>query len=214
MKKIKRLLATVLAATTAVVPFAACGGDPAQNSSTDIQVYFWKSGLGTDFIENIAESFNAAQSEYTVTVDTGTANQIIKTLELGENNTYDLYFTMLNTYQYNDDFAKLDDVLDSKAEGESLTIRQKYYDYLLNGVKEADGTTRFLTYGNGWCGIAYNADYIDGTTYKVPRTTKELESLTATFAALHAQDGSKPYPWILYSDTNNNGYWNYSVMTW
>ena len=113
-----------------------------------------------------------------------------------------------------DDFAKLDDVLDSKAEGESLTIRQKYYDYLLNGVKEADGTTRFLTYGNGWCGIAYNADYIDGTTYKVPRTTKELESLTATFAALHAQDGSKPYPWILYSDTNNNGYWNYSVMTW
>lgn len=214
MKKLKRLLATVLAATTAVVPFAACGGDPAQNSSTDIQVYFWKSGLGTDFIENIAESFNATQSEYTVTVETGTANQIIKTLELGKNNTYDLYFTMLNTYQYNDDFAKLDDVLDSKAEGESLTIRQKYYDYLLNGVKEADGTTRFLTYGNGWCGIAYNADYIDGTTYKVPRTTKELESLTATFAALHAQDGSKPYPWILYSDTNNNGYWNYSVMTW
>ena len=123
-------------------------------------------------MRKIVADFNAQQSTYKAILDSDqNATPIIKSLELGDSNPYDLYFTMLNTSQYNKQFIKLDDVLDSKADGENVTIREKYYDYLLNGVKNADGTTNFLTYGNGWCSIVYDAYVIDGVKYKVPNTT-------------------------------------------
>lgn len=210
MKRFLRNFGAMFLTGLMVVSAAAgCAGDPALNSATDIQIYLWDSGYGSEFMIETVEGFNQAQSEYHATLDyTSSASTIISTLGLGSSNTYDLYFTMLNTNMYNKDFAKLDDVLDSPAFGETETIRSKYYPYLLKGVANADGTTNFLTYGNGWCGLVYNSEIVDDEKYFVPRTTNELSLLTAELA------GDSITPWLFYNDSNNNGYWNYAVQGW
>ena len=162
----------------------------------------------------IVNSFNAKQDKYKVTLDYDeSAATIIKTLSLGSSNTYDLYFTMLNTNQYNKEFENLDDVLDYTVSGESKSIREKYYDYLLNGVKNADGTTNFLTYGNGWCGFVYNADIIDGVKYTLPNTTNEFDELITEIKGDKSLNGVKA-PLIFYNNDDNNGYLNYATYVW
>ena len=217
MKKLTRLALTLLAVITCFSSFTACGKTKAPNTATDIQIYLWESGYGTEFMKEIVAGFNAKQDVYKATLETEQdASVIINTLSLGTSNTYDLYFTMLNTNQYNKDFIALDSVLDYTAEGESKSIREKYYDYALNGVKNADGTTNFLTYGNGWCGIVYNKDVIDGGNYTLPRTSKELADLTATIAN-DITDKKFPgvkAPWLFYNDKYNNGYLDYLTFVW
>lgn len=216
MKIVKKTIA-MFTAGLLLFGAVACGKNNNGNSTTDVQVYYWRSGLGSDFIDAIVKDFNASQDTYTVTVDSEeSASTIINSLALGKSNTYDLYFTMLNTYQYNSQFITLDDVLDSKADGESVSIREKYYSYLLDGVKNADGTTNFLTYGNQWCGIVYNREIIDGNKYKVPNTTNELDKLVTRLngdsSLTEKTSGFKP--WIFYNNTDNNGYINYLTMIW
>lgn len=219
MKKIKKAITLLAALIMSVSAFAACGGgggnstgntDSAnQGNPNEVQIYYWNSGYKLEFMKKIVADFNASQSAYTAKLDSDqNASTIIRSLDLGQANTYDLYFTMLNTNQYNKRFIKLDDVLDSKADGESVTIREKYYDYLLNGVKNTDGTTNFLTYGNGWCSIVYDADVIDGVKYKVPNTTDELETLVT------ALEGDDKKAWLFYNDRYNNGYLNYALFGW
>ncbi len=214
MKK-RKILASALALTLAlgsVAALAGCKKDDGLYSSTNIQLYYWKSGLGAEFMEETVAAFNASQSEYVVELESDSnAGTIIQTLSLKEDNHYDLYFTMLNTHDYDGDFINLDGVLDSNAYGESgTTIRQKYYSYLLDGISNADGTTNFLNYGNTVGGIVYNADIIDGVKYQVPRTTDELSILSSEITA----DANAPAAWLFYNDQYNNGYWNYMMYAW
>lgn len=192
------------------VSAAGCSKNDPDNTATNVQIYYWNSGLGKEWIDEIVQKYNAAQTKYTVTLDYDeNATTIINTLSLGDSNNYDLYFCMLNNMQYKEDFIKLDSVLDSNAYGESVKVREKYYPYLLNGVTERDGTTTFLTYGNSWCGIVYNSDIIDGVKYSVPRTTSELEVLTAKLK----NDGVTP--WIFFNSNGGaNGYMNYVTTGW
>ena len=147
MKKLKTAVTLLAALTMSVSAFVACGdGGNGGNGGNhgnpnEVQIYYWNSGYRLEFMKKIVNDFNASQTTYKAILDSSQdAAPIIKSLELGDSNPYDLYFTMLNTNQYNKQFIKLDDVLDSKADGENVTIREKYYDYLLNGVKNADGT--------------------------------------------------------------------------
>ena len=214
MKKITKIATALLAISMGVLPAVSCGKPEVANSSTDVQIYLWKSGYGAEFMTEIVNSFNAKQDKYKVTLDFDeSAATIIKTLSLGSSNTYDLYFTMLNTNQYNKDFENLDDVLDYTVSGESKSIREKYYGYLLDGVKNADGTTNFLTYGNGWCGFVYNADIIDGVKYTLPNTTNEFDELITEIKGDKSLKGVKA-PIIFYNNDDNNGYLNYAAYVW
>ena len=214
----KRPAKFILCITFALVFMAGttgCKKDPTLYSSTDIQIYFWDSGYGTEFISDVVNLFNSSQETYHATLQTtSAATTIISTLQARENNTYDLYFTMLNTNMYNNDFTKLDDVLNSPAYGENTNIREKYYPYLLDGVKNADGTTNFLTYGMGWVGLVYNNSIIDGEKYEVPRTTTELNFLVAELDGDPDLVSRGVEPWLFYRDSNNNGYWTYALTAW
>ena len=208
MKKIKKTLACLLACSSAMSLAACGGGNKNANSATDIQLYFWDSGYGSEFIENIVDNYNESQSDYHVSLDVeADAATIILSLDVGKANTYDLYFTMLNTMQYNKDFTSLNDVLTSNAKGESVTIQSKYDENILKGIVNKDGSYNTLTYGSGWVGIVYNKDMISED--QLPNTTKELEYLTAELAGEKENSA-----WIFYNDQYNNGYWNYLVNAW
>ena len=206
MKRAKRLMVCALAAAMTVGTVGCdCGGVP--NSANDVQIYYWNSGYRLDFMQEIVDNFNKKQDTYKVYLEyDSNAATITSTLNLGEDNTYDLYFTSLNNMMYKSDFIALDDVLELKPEGEEKTIREKYNPQLLNALKNADGTTNFLSYGSGWCGIVYNADII--AKDKVPVTTDELENLVIELK-------NDVTPWIFF-DTNGSGagYWSYPMTAW
>lgn len=206
MKRAKRLMVCALAAAMTVGTVGCdCGGVP--NSANDVQIYYWNSGYRLDFMQEIVDNFNKKQDTYKVYLEyDSNAATITSTLNLGEDNTYDLYFTSLNNMMYKSDFIALDDVLELKPEGEEKTIREKYNPQLLNALKNADGTTNFLSYGSGWCGIVYNANII--AEDKVPVTTDELENLVIELK-------NDVTPWIFF-DTNGSGagYWSYPMTAW
>lgn len=214
MKIVKKLIIGALSLAMACGASACGGGSDAPNTSTDVQVYYWKGGYGLEFMEEIVNNFNAKQKDYTVHLEQNSnATTIIQTLALGSDNTYDLYFTMLNSMTYKPDFITLDDVLAMTPDGESKTIGEKYNSELLRGLKNADGTTNFLSYGSGWCGIVYNTDIIDGVKYQVPVTTDELEEITVSLENDASLKSKNIKPWIFF-DTTGGGYWNYTLNAW
>lgn len=212
MKIAKKLLIGAIAIMMLFSTIGCGKGNSGDGSATEVQIYAWKSGLGIEYLQKIVDDFNAKQSTYHAVLDyDSNATTIISSLGLGSSNKYDLYFTMLNSMSNKPDFITLDDVLDSTPDGESLTIREKYNPQLLNGVKNADGTTNFLTYSNGWCGFVYNAEIIDGVKYQVPVTTDELNYLTMDLKD-DSSLGAKVKPWIFFS--SDAAYWTYSMTAW
>lgn len=204
MKKLAKLSALVLALSLSVGLTAGCNKQVVGDQYT-IQLYMWDSGLGTDWMEEIIEDFNASQDTYTVLPEyTSAASAIISTLSLGTGNQYDLYFTMLNTMQYNEDFLDLSDFIKETLPGENASIKSKYYPDLLDGMYNADDTINTLSYGNCWCGILYNKTMISED--ELPRTTDELADLSAEIGSQKA--------WLFYNDKYNNGYWNYVTYVW
>lgn len=215
----KKKLLTVCMALCMVFSFNAAGCSTQSNvadTATDVQLYFWKSGEGLEYMEKIVNDYNSKQSKYKVSLEYDSqASVITKTLDLGTENTYDLYFTQLITMAYNSEFVSFDDVLDSTVEGEVMTIREKIYPSLLNGVKNSDGTSNFLPYGGNWVSLIYNTDIIDGEKYQLPRTTDELEYLVIDLVNDAELQKKNIKPWLFYNSSGGgNGYWVYPMTAW
>ena len=191
-----------------------CGNNnPALNSATDVRIYFWKSGYGVDFMQRIVDEYNKKQSDYKVSLDyAANAATILSTLNLGEANTYDLYFTMVQNDEQLASATDLSDLLDANGYDENVTIRSKYNPALLNSQKEADGRIDTLTFGSGYLGIIYNADILKEyeEEFGLPKTTKELEELTAELL----NNDKIEAPWLFYNDATYSGYWNYLATVW
>ncbi len=205
MKKTKLVLLAFASLTT----LASCGGNSNQGDPNTIQIYAWESGTGKEWLQKIVDDFNASQSEYKAVLETSTnSGTIIKTLDVGTSNPYDLYFTNLNNFQHYDSFEALDEVLSYKHEGESKTIGEKFYPGFLDAEKDpSDGSHHVLNYGNNVAGIVYNKDMVDDNS--VPRTTNELADLV-----LELQDKNIT-PWLFYNEPGGlNGYWNYVSTAW
>lgn len=212
MRKFFKKMGVIAIATMMMFSVIGCGGPTIQGNATEVQIYAWDSGIGKEYLEKIVADFNAKQSQYKAVLDTDqNATTIIASLGLGSSNKYDLYFTMLNSMQNKSDFITLDDVLDFIPDGETRTIKEKYNPQLLDGVKNSDGTTNFLTYTSGWCGIVYNAGIIDGVKYQVPVTTNELNYLTMDLNN-DSSLGEKVKPWIFFS--SEAAYWSYPMTAW
>lgn len=205
----KSLFVSSAMALFAMASLASCGKKTQDSDPNTIQIYAWESGLGLDWLKQTVTDFNASQSQYTAVLETTTnASTIIKTLDLGSSNAYDLYFSSLGTFQYYDSFAVLDDVLDYKHEGESKTIKEKFYPGFLDSERDPDdGKYRLLNYGNTVAGIVYNCDLVDEND--LPRTTDELSDLVLELG------NKKITPWLFYNEPGGlNGYWNYVSSAW
>ncbi len=210
MKKVKKVaaLALALAAIGACGTVTGCkaGGGMEEADENTVQIYAWDSGYGIDWLQKIIDDFNEGQSQYKAKLYSNTnASVVIDTLDLRKSNPYDLYFTMLNSSKYNEDFIDMSGILNDSPTGEDGKIRDKYYDGLIEGLKDAKGKEKFLCYGYGNASIVYNTDLISED--EVPKTTKELEILVAELDATCD-------PWLFFNDTGVNGYWNYLTEAW
>ena len=67
MKKLSKIIATLLSVLLSVTAFAACGGDnknDKKNTENDIEISFWIAGFGEQFMDDIIAGFNSKYPDY------------------------------------------------------------------------------------------------------------------------------------------------------
>ena len=207
MKKIISLaLMSVMALTT--VCAAGCNKKGGSDSATDIEITFWRSGMGDEFMKSIVSAFEAKYPEYKVELHSETTNTAISDniMNGAKYNSVDLYFEPVpsnSLYQY---LEPLDDVMEMVNAGESKKVSDKIADSLLDNYRFYDGKYYTLPYGGGVCGLVYNEDLMKG--YTLPKTTDELRNLVFDLYTAYNDQNCKPFIYF------SGGYWEYMYNAW
>lgn len=175
MKNTFKKMLAILLTISMIVVISACGSSSKKvaNSTTDIEISYWNAGLGSKWLEDVVEAFNKSQSKYHATFH-ASANHNSAAATYGmDSDTVDLYFLLMRGDKSK--MEPLDDVLNSKVNGESKTIIEKFNPGYLSMVKASDGHYYELSYGGGVVGLVYNKEHFKkaGIT-QLPRTTNEL----------------------------------------
>ena len=204
MKGIKKLAVLLLSAicTVTSLGFIGCGG--VADGENDLNINYWRSGYGLEFMEKAIEGFKVKYPQYNVNLyESSTATSVMAGFGQGaSHDPVDLYVSGAINANLIEHADALDDLLDAKAdESESKTIRQKYNPEVLNSFKSLDGKHYNLAFAGSMAGIVYNNTIIDGEKFTLPRTTKELEELCG---ALLADESNAVTPFIHFKE----GYWN------
>lgn len=206
--KIKKVMATALIGIVSVCSLAACGGKSAPNTADDIEFFFWKSGLGVEYIEQIVREFEAEYPQYNVDI-TAKSNSQISNFGLGgeKYDTVDLYFAPFDGSRklLKQNAAPLNEVAEHTVSGEGMSIGEKMNQDLLANMKDADGNYYTLSYGGGNVSIAYNADWLKDED--VPLTTDQLLDTASRFVA----GTPKRVPFMNFK---KGGYWENVVQVW
>lgn len=213
MKKSKSLFTLVAILLCAFFALTGCGGRTISSNTpeVDIEISYWVSGFGSDYMNKIVEGFREKYPQYNVTFSPNQSmTQISQTLQKGSSNTVDLYFCSWQTLSpYSSSFASLDEVYEATYDGETRTIGSKFSDDVKNTFKLSDGHYYGLSYAGATVGIAYNGDVIDGVNYKVPNTSDELAALTIAIS----NDKNAPAAWVHFEDLRE-GYYYGMLRTW
>lgn len=208
MKKRSRILSVLLVGIMMMGCLTGCGGKKASNkggtSATDIEISYWNSGLGTEWLDAVIAGFKKKYPEYNVYYNaTASATAVVTALGLEDTDTIDLY---LATKQYDTKHLEpLNDVLDATADGDSKTIKEKFdADYL--SLEEFDGKYYNLTHGGGVISFVYNKKLFEqaGIT-QVPRTTDEFSLVCGVLA----DNNIKPL-----CHFKPSGYYSWLTETW
>lgn len=202
----KKLLSVIIIMMLTVSCLSACGSKgKVANSTTDIEIKVWNSGLGTDWLDAVIKGFEAKYPEYKVTYSSSASNSaVMAAFENEDIDTIDLYMSQV---EYDTKYLEpLDDVLDSVADGDSKTIREKLNPSYAELEIYPDGKTYALTWGGGTLGIVYNKKLFNQAGVRtIPRTTDELASACDTLA------GADIVPTVHYSGAQ---YWDYMQDAW
>lgn len=196
-------MTTVLVASCLI----GCGGESKKggNTATDIEIAYWNSGLGTDWLDKVIEAFEAKYPEYHVTYnDIASNTAVLASFRNETSDTVDIYMAVK---EYDTEYIEpLDDVLDSTIEGESKTIREKIDASYLAQEVAADGKVYQLTYGGGAMGFVYNKKlFADAGVTTLPRTTDELSTVCDTLASEDI---------VPICHFKSIGYWDFMLETW
>ena len=183
MKSGKKLLSVIIIMVLTVSCLVACGSkEKVANSTTDIEIKVWNSGLGTEWLDAVIKGFEAKYPEYNVTYSSTASNTaVMAAFDNEEVDTIDLYMSQV---QYDaTSLEPLDDVLDSIADGDTKTIREKLNPSYAELEIYPDGKTYSLTWGGGSLGLVYNKNLFKKAGVRnIPRTTDELASVCDTLA--------------------------------
>ncbi len=208
MRKICKAAVVSLLSLTAVCSMATGCKSETPDTATDIEITFWRSGMGDEYIKEIVEEFEKKYPEYNVHFNSEATNTAIpdNIMNGAKYNSVDLYFEPMPStalFQY---LEPLDDVLTMVNEGESKSVSQKIKSSLLDNYRYYDGKYYTMPYGGGVCGITYNAELMKG--FELPKTTDQLRNLVFDLYTKYNKQGIKPFIHF------NGGYWEHAYNIW
>lgn len=204
----KKILCFILALTLCVGGLFGCKAPKAPNSTSDIELVFWKSGYGDSYIYELERRFESKYPEYNLHPSVSSEPRGSTVYMDPNSNTADLYITTFETRNaYTQYLEPLDEFLKVKPDGESgKTIGEKLGTFV-DIAKASDGKIYSLKgLGASLTGLIYNVDLFkneQGEPYKVPNTTDELIDLALTIKS------DRKTPFIYYCD-----YWYYLHEAW
>lgn len=208
MRNVKKLLSMALVVALSVSCMAGCGkaggDDKNKGGEKNIEISYWNAGMGSEWLDNVIEAFEAKYPEYHVHYTSSAAQESYKAAYgMPGADTVDLY---MGTFQGQTDYLEpLDDVLDTTVEGESKSIRDKFdLDYL---ALEMNGDKCYSTsIGGGLIGVVYNKEMFDKAgVSQLPRTTNELALVASSFT-----DNGTP----AFCHFKTLGYWHWLLECW
>lgn len=208
MKMTKRILAIVLAGAM-LFGLTACGGggkgDKIGNSTTDIEISYWNSGLGEEWLKNMVAAFQEKYPEYTVKYSATASDAAARSAYgLEDVDTIDLY---LSTKVFDtSEMEPLNDLLDTTAEGDTKPLKEKFNQLYLELEKSRDGNYYGLTYGGGVLSLVYNKKMFEEVgVAQTPRTTDELAAVC---------DKLSRAGYVPLAHFNSEGYWPFISELW
>ncbi len=236
-KKIALLVAGVMLASAALTGCKASETGGAGGSDV-LKLGIVNKGYGDEFVEKLAEAFEAKTGIKTVLDKSSSADWIENTLKAGaKNNDIDVFFDInplamknVATKNYLEGYERayvdLSDIYDAKLEGYStdITLEEAVLPYSLTactwGGEDADygdGKQYFVNWAAGIEGWIYNVDLFEKYNLAVPKTTDEMfavmDKMTKLSGGSYAKnkDGYEIYP-IAYSGKVN--YLNVPTIVW
>lgn len=195
-----------------------CGGNSGTNSNiiggnesydgekTQIEIWLWESGVGKEYMEKIAGAFVKKNPQYYITIEaTADSSFMDNKLPLNaELNTADILMSIKPSHSAIKAYAvPLNDLLESKVDGETKTILEKIGKGNADIIRYSDEKYYYLPYNHGLGGLCYNADIM--ADYYIPKTTDQLIELVDELVA------DKKVPFMHFID---GGYWNYLYQVW
>lgn len=210
----KKVVAMLLVVSMAIA-MVACGGKGGNGDSNvnkdyagrkEIKIKLWRSGLGEEYLAKMIEEFNEKQTEYYATYETSSDSKaVLSAFGLADTDETDLYVAVGGDRDLKY-MEPLDDVLDATADGDTKTIREKFFGGYLDIETCDDGHIYEVTGSGGLMAIVYNKKLFEqaGIT-QVPRTTDELMNVCATLRSENIT------PLINF---NGGGYIIYYDQTW
>ena len=213
MRNLKKFTALMLAAVM-TFSVAGCGEKEAgkkgddYNGGKEVEISYWNSGMGTEFMDAMCKAFNEKQSNYYVYYNaTAASNAVTATYPLPDVDTIDIYMSgTVNDISY---MEPINDLLDRTAEGDVKPLKEKFNpDYLENELNP-DGNYYSVTWGGGALALIYNKALFEKAGIEVaPRTTDELAVVCDTLL----ENGITPH--THYMDEAGNTYWQYMQEAW
>ena len=214
MKNVKKIVALMLVAIL-VLGLAGCGkgknkgnGAGGDNGGKRVEISYWNSGMGMDYLEALMKAFNEKQSDWYVYCNaTADSNSVKATYGLEDVDTIDLYMaTKVSDITY---MEPLDDVLASTVKGEGKTIKEKFDASYLEYELASDNHYYTLTWGGGVLGFVYNQVLFEKAGVKeLPRTTTELAMVCDKLLDAGIT------PLTHFRTSEGTGYWSYIQELW
>lgn len=193
--KLKTKIAAVLACVAAVTPLTACGGggnegeEKIDPSRTQIYVYNFNGGYGSEWISSLKKRFEAEYAErddieegkkgvqVMITNKKSTMNEISSQVLSNKEEIYFSEYAYYYTLKADGLLADISEVVKKPIGfGETATIESKLSKEQTDfyGVEESDGTHYYgLPHYTGYSGLIYNVDLFDDEGYYFAKTPSD-----------------------------------------
>jgi len=132
-----------------------CNNDDIANDEKSIEINYWNSGLGLDWLNNLKDKFEKQYPEYKVyIVPTSNQSQFSSDIKGTDTTTTDIFMTAaVFDNEYKPYLESLDDILSQKYGTETVTIGEKMNETVKRTLIQ-DGKTYAMSYGGGVLSLA------------------------------------------------------------
>lgn len=205
MKKILRKLLALSFSAMIAVGFVGCGSHETKYDPKDPQtldVYYWSSGYGREYMENILKAFKEKNPEININFTPSGSVEGKDIYQDPDNVTTDIYFTTMSSYIAHREYLEpLNSVLDMEYDG--VKVSSRFASETIRNMTTSDGNIYSIPWSNSVTGFVYNASIFEEKGFKIPKTTNELAALCARIVSAELT------PFIQYAD-----YWCYPIFVW